>query len=454
MIGPVSLFVCVARPGAARSCYAHKVPRKGPRLIALEFQESSPGPDKKILIPVAMCQSPWHSRPRKVSNPPVPTGEHRLGPRNPLNAPLSPSDCRDSTVAALARHYGGASLSVDAVVTAMLLNGTSPVSLTARRLYDQAAEEYAEKKAEEAAHLLASVPDPQSAPASLDTAENSEDSCSQNESNAPQETENTHFALCLGGDVTTLCNLLPEQLLVDVLAERFQLSDCHRGIVMDGLESVYTQSAANTLQAVLKALNNRKHIYTVNLSDSYTALQARERAQRETEEALQKEISDRKEQWLQELDEEEYDALPEEDKEQIARHHIENRRQQKVRELEHILKEEEEQRQQEEMKRLREEELKKKSKKGGKKDVKETSRKKSLLEGKQSTDGLNGNTMSPSNNSKESLVDAKEQHHLNEVHQSKEADDLQKQTEETKALNTESPQPADKVDREKILVVT
>lgn len=52
---------------------------------------------------------------------------------------------------------------------------------------------------------------------------------------------------------------------------------------MDGLESVYTQSAANTLQAVLKALNNRKHIYAVNLADSYTALQARVRAQRETE---------------------------------------------------------------------------------------------------------------------------------------------------------------------------
>ena len=48
-------------------------------------------------------------------------------------------------------------------------------------------------------------------------------------------------------------------------------------------------------------------------------------------EALRKEKSDRKEQWLQELDEEEYDALPEEDKEQIIRHHTENRRQQKVR---------------------------------------------------------------------------------------------------------------------------
>jgi len=56
-------------------------------------------------------------------------------------------------VAALARHYGGASLRVDAVVTEVLMNGTSPVGLTARRLYDAAAAEHAEKaekKAEEA----------------------------------------------------------------------------------------------------------------------------------------------------------------------------------------------------------------------------------------------------------------------------------------------------------------
>lgn len=53
--------------------------------------------------------------------------------------------------------------------------------------------------------------------------------------------------------------------------------------MIGGLESVYTHSAARTLQVVLKALNNRKHIYVVNLSDSYAALKARERAQRETE---------------------------------------------------------------------------------------------------------------------------------------------------------------------------
>ncbi len=62
--------------------------------------------------------------------------------------PLFPA--KSSTAAALACHYGGAYLSVDAVVTDVLVNGTSPVSLTARHLYDCAAAEYAEKKAEEA----------------------------------------------------------------------------------------------------------------------------------------------------------------------------------------------------------------------------------------------------------------------------------------------------------------
>lgn len=52
--------------------------------------------------------------------------------------------------AALAHHYGGACLNVDAVVTDVLLNGTSSVSLTARQLYNCAAAQYAEKTAGEA----------------------------------------------------------------------------------------------------------------------------------------------------------------------------------------------------------------------------------------------------------------------------------------------------------------
>ena len=57
---------------------------------------------------------------------------------------------KSSTAAALALHYGAACLNVDAVVTEVLQNGTSPVSLSARQLYQAAAAEYAQRKAAEA----------------------------------------------------------------------------------------------------------------------------------------------------------------------------------------------------------------------------------------------------------------------------------------------------------------
>ncbi len=62
---------------------------------------------------------------------------------------------KSGTAAALACHYSGACLSVDAVVTDVLMNGTSAVSLTARQLYDSTASQYAEKKAAEAGkHMI------------------------------------------------------------------------------------------------------------------------------------------------------------------------------------------------------------------------------------------------------------------------------------------------------------
>ncbi|XP_051807424.1 hepatoma-derived growth factor-related protein 2-like [Acanthochromis polyacanthus] len=113
-------------------------------------------------------------------------------------------------------------------------------------------------------------------------------------------------------------------------------------------------------------------------------------------------------------------------------------------------KELEEKRQQEEIQRLREEDLKKK-KRSGKKDHKEVVKKKSFLERKHvSSSGTpNGQKMSLCNNSRESLVDAKEHSNSNEVHAGKEADDSQKQTEETETLNAEYPRPTSKVEKEK-----
>uniref|UniRef100_A0A3Q2ZC70 Hydin adenylate kinase-like domain-containing protein n=1 Tax=Hippocampus comes TaxID=109280 RepID=A0A3Q2ZC70_HIPCM len=84
-------------------------------------------------------------------------------------------------------------------------------------------------------------------------------------------------------DKATLSNLLPEQLLVEILTERFQFDDCYCGIIIHGLDSVYTKSVTYSLQVVLKALKNRKHIYVINLVDTYSALKARKRAQKKAE---------------------------------------------------------------------------------------------------------------------------------------------------------------------------
>lgn len=48
-------------------------------------------------------------------------------------------------------------------------------------------------------------------------------------------------------------------------------------------------------------------------------------------EALQKERAEKEEQWLQELDEEEYDALPEEEKERVVKLYRDKLRQKKLR---------------------------------------------------------------------------------------------------------------------------
>ncbi|XP_062413858.1 hydrocephalus-inducing protein homolog [Pungitius pungitius] len=332
-----------------------------------------------------------------------------------------------SCVAALARHYGGASLSVDAVVTEVLVNGTSPISQTARQPYDCAAAANAGKKPQEAAqsteyepetHPEASEPAPHSAPASRGTLEVPskpiEDGFSGNGSKAPRGTENTHFTRCL-------------VYFLLLCSSAAALSDCHRGIVIDGLESVYAQSAASVLQIILKALDNRKRIFVVNLSDSYDALKAREEAQREAKEALEKEKAEMEEPWLQELDDEEYDALPEEKKEHIDQRLTEKELGQ------------EEKRLQEEM--LKEEELKN-NKKGGKMTLKEVSKEKSTLERKQTTAAVNVVPTSGSNNSKKIRVVEREQLPLNKgasrSHRSKEA----------KRLQAESSVPADKLEGE------
>ncbi|XP_054633597.1 hydrocephalus-inducing protein homolog [Dunckerocampus dactyliophorus] len=342
----------------------------------------------------------------------------------------APLTGQSGKAAALATHYGAAFLRVDNVFADALKNGTSLVSLAARHLFNRAAAEHA-LRMEEAAQISANIgisgtgssetptEGAEAPPNSGPTEATPKPTDSISDSKTPKDKGGTRTMAGQGIDKNTLSNLLPEQLLVDILAERFQLPDCYCGIVIYGLDSVYTKSVASCLQVVLKALKNRKHIYVINLYDSYNALKARKRAQRKAEYTLLKEKAEMEEKWLQNMDEDEYAALPQMEKERI----IERQKQKKLRILERIRKTQKNKKQLEDIKRLRLEELKKKSKKPTAKESKQATRKKGSMESKQS-----GAVTGPRMSSKESL-DKKEQAPLNEANQSKESDPSHKKDE-------------------------
>ncbi|XP_062817752.1 hydrocephalus-inducing protein homolog isoform X1 [Anolis carolinensis] len=157
--------------------------------------------------------------------------------------------------------------------------------------------------------------------------------------------------------------VLPEELLVEILSERMQLSDCYRGIVIDGLETIFARSMTSALLCLLKAINNRRYIYFVNLAQDFAAMKAKEKSKQEQEEREQQEAMAREKARLQEMDEEEYDVLTEEQKIHFDSELLQAVRERKKREQERMARELEEKKHQQELERLREEEeMRKKSK--------------------------------------------------------------------------------------------
>ena len=66
-----------------------------------------------------------------------------------------------------------------------------------------------------------------------------------------------------------MSTVLPEDVIVELLAERFQLSDCNRGIIIDGLETLFAQNYLLAATAILKAFNNRRYIYCVTMKSDF-----------------------------------------------------------------------------------------------------------------------------------------------------------------------------------------
>ncbi|XP_039769505.1 hydrocephalus-inducing protein homolog isoform X2 [Ornithorhynchus anatinus] len=191
-------------------------------------------------------------------------------------------------------------------------------------------------------------------------------------------------SVSVGGEAGLMSCVLPEELLVDILAERMQLSDCYRGVVFDGLETLFARSVSSALLCLLKAINNREHIYFINLFQDFVIMKAREKAKKDQEEWKQQENLAKEKARLQELDEEEYDALTEEQKIQFDKDLLLALRERKKKELEKLARELQEKKLQQELERQREEEeMKKKSKKIKREFGKEDLGKKSQLGNRQ-----------------------------------------------------------------------
>ncbi|XP_059569698.1 hydrocephalus-inducing protein homolog [Alligator mississippiensis] len=360
----------------------------------------------------------------------------------------APLTGKTSAAVSLARHYSTACLSIDSVVMEAISDRSSSAGLRARELCIKATIEQAQREAEEAAGQsaeLSGVPPPLSTRLSIEalakhTSEGSQQSsesktgpqsvtsrgyrgstatgrgrseghASLSQKQQQQQQQQQHqsdqtgsqvpsspvpsapvqrrlsISASVAGEVGLMSCILPDDLLVEILSERMQLSDCYQGVVFDGLETLFTRSMSSALLCLLKAINNRRYIFFVNLFQDYVAMKAREKAKLEQEEWEKNEAIAREKARLQEMNEEEYDALTEEQKIQFDNELLQALRERKRREMEKLARELEEKRQQQELERLREEEEMKKKSKRWKREISkekdEPSGKKSQLGSKQ-----------------------------------------------------------------------
>ncbi|XP_068267686.1 LOW QUALITY PROTEIN: hydrocephalus-inducing protein homolog [Nyctibius grandis] len=318
----------------------------------------------------------------------------------------APLTGKTSAAVALSKHYGAACLSIDAVVTEAISDGSSLAGLRARELCMGAATKTEEagqtadiplslQPSTEAEHSLAVSESSSGDKASLQSTSSqdqaratggrrrlhgrpsrsqkrhrtdpggSQGSCSsQVSSPIPCVPEQRWLSVSssTGEELGFMSRVLPEDLLVAILSERLQLSDCYQGVVFDGLETLFACNMASALICLLKAVRNRPYIYFVDLFQDYASLKAREAAAKEQEEREREEAARREQERLRQMDEEEYEALTEEQKAQFNDNIRQVQRERKKREMERVARELEEKRQQE-LQRLKEQELMKKSSK-------------------------------------------------------------------------------------------
>ncbi|XP_006878929.1 PREDICTED: hydrocephalus-inducing protein homolog [Elephantulus edwardii] len=310
----------------------------------------------------------------------------------------TPFSGKTAAAISMAKYYSAACLNIDSVVLEAICDGSSIPGIRARELCIRAAIEQSMKEGEDSGQETAitgqvrlsnetlgkltsdstlPTPEMKSAKAfrgsviiSKSKAE-SHGSGSQKQhhlhtSDTPQVSSSPlplgpaqrrlSVSSSIGGETGLVSCVLPEELLTQILAERIQLNDCFRGVIFDGLETLFARNGPSALLCLLKAIGNREHIYVINMAQDYAAMKAQEKTKKEQEEYKRREAVLKDKERLQNMDEEEYDALTEEEKVAFDREVQRTLRERKKREQERLAREMQEKKLQQELERQREEE--------------------------------------------------------------------------------------------------
>lgn len=73
----------------------------------------------------------------------------------------------------------------------------------------------------------------------------------------------------IANDDGFMSTVLPEDIVVEILNERFLLPDCQKGVIIDGLDTLFCMNHLHAATAVLKAFNNRRYIYCLSLRSDF-----------------------------------------------------------------------------------------------------------------------------------------------------------------------------------------
>ncbi|XP_071423974.1 hydrocephalus-inducing protein homolog [Pithys albifrons albifrons] len=320
---------------------------------------------------VELCESPVYRSLRRYLG--IDTSAEMHKAQNPRGIIVivygTPLAGKTTAAVTLSKYYSAACLSLDTIVIEAMSDKDSAAGLRAQEMCTQAAlkEKSKEawktgKKARASAQAKKSLPragDKVSqkshsvghASASKKTASDKTDRkfslTSKTSTLTAPSPQWLTITTITGEKVDCLSCVLPEDLLVDIISERLKLSDCQKGVVFDGLETLFASSLTSSLLCVLKAVSNCPHIFAVNVFQDYAlwkgnqiAAKEREAAEKEQKAREEEEAARREEERLWNVDEDEYDALPEDQKTLLNNKIRQLQRERKQRELERLLAQE------------------------------------------------------------------------------------------------------------------